>query len=140
MLYLTSRKNYYSNVLKTIAIFLIALIVVQFLRPITPVADAILLFVLFIYLASKKIITTITIDNQKVIIEYYQWFVKRKLTTSVKDVSLSFSTEISFRSIDKKPTLSIKSIGFNTSINRLDGFDNEEIISFYNSYKASITE
>lgn len=95
------------------------------------------MFLLFeSYFLFRRQVSNISIQDDIIFIEYFVCLKKNKLSSKILDAKLKTGFEASYRSSSKKFTLYIWIKNIKFSINRLDAFNENELMSFYKFYLA----
>lgn len=131
-----TKKNYYFNLFLSVFILAILLIIVEVIRP-SSLIVAISLFLFFTgYFFTEKRVEGLVVEGDKIMLTYFQFLKRFILSSELSSVKISNHSEISYRSPQKKFTLSISINGKKFKINTLDGFNEDDLISLYKFYSS----
>ena len=134
-----TKRNYY--LIFFIAVFILAIIgaILEIFRP-SSLIVTISLFLFFSgYFFIEKKVESLVIEGDKITITYFQFLKRFTLSSGLSNVQISNHSEISYRSPRKKFTLSVKINHKKFNINILDGFNEDDLISFYKFYSSHVS-
>ena len=133
-----SNVNYYANFSILTGILLTGIIILQIYKPTSLYFNIIFFFLLESFFFFKKQVTSVSIEGNIIMITYFRFLKKFSISSEISDVKISKSFQISYRSSSKKFTLTIVIDNKEFTINKLDNFDEDELIAFYSSFNSII--
>jgi hypothetical protein len=133
-----SKIRYLPYMIKITIIILLAILMIQVFRPV-PLFITLSLFAFFeLYFIVRPRLIAIKIESMTIKLTYYQYLKKNEIISNIDNCKIKKGYEISFRSSEKKFTLYVKMKNKKFEVNRLIGFDGEELEEFYESYLKNL--
>lgn len=135
---ITTKRNYYLNIFIIVLSLAIVAAITEIFRPSIYITTFI--FIIFIvYFFLNRQTESLIVDGDKITITYFQFLKRFRLTSELSKIKISSGSQVSYRSSIKKFTLSVTINQKHFDINTLDGFNEDDLISFYNFYSSHST-
>lgn len=130
---INTTKNYYLYFLAITIITVIVIALIQISKPSLTLAIG-FFFIIEAYFFFRKQTVSLRIAEDEISVVYFQFLKKHIVSSNLNKVQMTKDYEISFRSSIKKFTLTIIINGKKFVINLHEGYNEEDLMSFYEFY------